>query len=122
MPSNNTSTSNQKPTDVAAPVVKNDNHDRVVSLSIDKTGAPDQTPGFTIIGDKEAALDATKRQFAEFAVSAVDQEKRVELGLAGAEDGDTADAKIDALKAEHEKAAAAAEKKAEAVVNAAFEG
>ena len=39
----------------------------------------------------------------------MDAEKRAEVGLAGAEDGDTSDAKIDALKAEHDKVAKAAE-------------
>lgn len=102
----------------AAPVVP---HDRVVSLSLRKDGTPDQhDPEF--IGDKEAAVEATKKQFAEWAVSAVDAEKRQELGLASTDEGDTSDAKIDALTAEHDKVAAAAEKHAEALVESLHKG
>jgi hypothetical protein len=96
-------------------------HDRVVSLSLRADGTPDQNNP-ELIGDKDAAIEAAKRQFAEQAVSAVDSEKRTELGLAGTEEGDTSDAKIDALKAEHDKVAAAAEKRAESVVNALHKG
>lgn len=100
------------------PVVETGAHDRVQSLSINKDGVPDQSAGWEFIGDKDAALEATKEQFRQIAVSAVDREKRADLGLAGsADEGDTSDKAIDALRAEHEKAAAAAEKKAEAVVN-----
>ena len=112
-----------KNTSADKPVIETSNHDRVVGLSIDKNGVPDQTPNFEIIGDKEAAIDAAKAQFAELAVSAVDAEKRAELGLAGTADTEPGpDAAIDALRKEHEKAAAAAEKKAEAIVNAAHKG
>lgn len=105
-----------------APVsASNAPHDRVVGLSLRADGTPDQNNP-EIIGDKDAAIEATKKQFAEFAVSAVDQEKRAELGLAGTDDGDTSDAVIDALKAEHDKAAAAAEKKAESLVNSLHNG
>ena len=96
-------------------------HDRVVGLSIRKDGTLDQNNP-EIIGDKEAALDATKEQFRQIAVAAVDAEKREELGLAGTEEGSTADAKIDKLRAEHEKAASAAEKKAESLVNSLSQG
>lgn len=92
-------------------------HDRVVALSIAKDGSFDQNNP-EIIGDKEAALEATKEQFRQNAVSRVDAEKRAELGLAPTEDGDTSDKAIDALKAEHEKAEKAAERQAESVVNA----
>lgn len=106
-----------------APVVSTGDHDRIVGLSINKQGAPDQTPDFEIIGDKEAAVAAAKEQFAQIAVSAVDAEKRAELGLAGtADEGDTSDRAIDKLRAEHDKAAKAAESKAEAVVNARHKG
>lgn len=99
------------------PVVQTGDHDRVVALSVRADGTLDQYDP-EIIGDKDAALAATKRQFAEIAVSAVDAEKRAELGLAGtAGEGDTSDAALDALKAEHEKAAKAAESKAASVVN-----
>lgn len=104
------------------PVVKTNEHDRVVSLSIRADGTPDQNDP-EIIGDKEFALEATKRQFAQIAVAAVDAEKREELGLAGTPaGGDTSDAAIDKLREEHEKAAEAAEKKAEQVVSSLHNG
>lgn len=96
-------------------------HDRVVGLSLNADGTPDQNNP-EIIGDKEAAIEATKKQFAEFAVSAADHELRVKAGLAGAEEGSTADGPIDALKAEHDKIAEAAEKQAEALVNQLHQG
>lgn len=105
----------------ANPLPNQGDHDRVVMLSLKADGTPDQHNP-EIIGDKDAAAEAAKRQFAEQAVAAVDAEKRVELGLAGDEDGSTADAKIDKLKAEHDKAAAAAEKRAESVVNSLHKG
>lgn len=92
-------------------------HDRIVGLSIRSDGSLDQTNP-EIIGDKDFALDAAKRQFAEIAVSAVDAEKRRELGLAGEDDGDTSDRLIDELKKAHDSAAAAGEKQAESVINA----
>lgn len=94
-------------------------HDRVVSLSLRSDGTPDQTSP-EMIGDKEASMEATKRQFAEFAVSAVDQEARREAGLTRDDEGDTSDAAIDKVKAEHEKASKAAESAAEATVNRLF--
>lgn len=103
------------------PVASDAPHDRVVSLSLRADGTPDQNNP-EIIGDKDAAIEATKKQFAEFAVSAADRRLREDAGLAGTDEGDTSDAKIDALKAEHDKIAAAAEKKAEATVNALHKG
>lgn len=97
-------------------------HDRVVMLSLRADGTPDQTNP-EIIGDKEFAVAAAKEQFAQRAVAAVDAAKRAELGLAGSPaGGDTSDAAIDALKAEHEKAAAAAESAAEALVDQLYQG
>ena len=105
------------------PVIETGDVDRVQGLSINKDGAPDQSAGWEFIGDKDAALDATKEQFRQIAVAAVDAVKRPELGLAGSQDeGDTSDAAIDKLKAEHQKAEAAAEKKAEALVNSRSNG
>jgi hypothetical protein len=103
------------------PVADGGDHDRVVMLSLKADGTPDQHNP-EIIGDKDTAIEAAKVQFAQQAVSAVDVVKRAELGLAGTEEGDTSDAKIDALKAEHDKAAAAAEKRAESVVNSLHQG
>lgn len=100
-------------------------HDRVVGLSLRNDGTPDQNNP-EIIGDKDAAVAATKRQFAEFAVSAADAEARRAAGIgteaAPPPDGSTGDAAIDKVKAEHEKVAAAAESAAEALVNELHQG
>jgi hypothetical protein len=50
-------------------------HDRVAMLSLRADGTPDQTNP-EIIGDKDAAVAAAKVQFAQQAVSAVDEAKR----------------------------------------------
>lgn len=97
------------------PIANQGDHDRVVMLSLNADGSADQHNP-EIIGDPEFAKEAAKVQFAQQAVAAVDAEKRAELGLAGQEEGDTSDAKIDALKKEHDKVAEAAEKRAVAVV------
>jgi hypothetical protein len=112
-----------KSTDSAAnTAVKNEgDHDRVVMLSLRADGSPDQHNP-EIIGDKEAAVEAAKTQFAQQAVSSVDAEKRADLGLAGTEEGDTSDAKIDALKKEHDSVAASAEKRAESVISSLHKG
>ena len=54
--------------------------DRVAMLSLKSDGTPDQTNP-VVIGDKEAAVAAAKRQFAEQAVSSVDEAERVKHGL-----------------------------------------
>lgn len=111
-----------KPAEKANTAVKTGDHDRVVMLSLNADGTPNQVNP-EIIGDKEFALAAAQEQFAQQAVSAIDQEKRAELGLAGpAADEDTSDAAIDALKAEHDKAADAAKKAAAKVVDALHKG
>ena len=102
-------------------VINEGDHDRVAMLSLRADGTPDQHNP-EIIGDKDAAVEATKVQFAQQAVSAVDAEKRAELGLTAADETDTSDAAIDALKAEHDKVAAAAEKAAEKAVNSLHQG
>lgn len=108
--------------EVANPVTDGGDHDRVVMLSLKADGSPDQTNP-EIIGDKDAAVAAAKEQFAQQAVAAVDAVRRPELGLAGTDvTGPSPDAKIDALKAEHDKVAAAAEKKAEAIVDSLHQG
>lgn len=93
--------------------------DRVAMLSLNKDGTPDQTNP-EIIGDKEFAVEAAKRQFAEQAVSAVDDAER-SGSTAGGETVEQ-DPAIAELKAKHDKAAAAAEKRAESVVNSLHEG
>ena len=109
-------------TKVVNPIVDGGDHDRVAMLSLKADGSPDQHNP-EIVGDKDAAVEAAKRQFAEQAVAAVDAAKRDEiLGTAAATDGGTEDAAIDKLKAEHDKAAAAAEKRAESTVNSLHQG
>ena len=98
-------------------VIETGAHDRVQSLSITKEGTPDQSAGWEFLNGDDATVESTKEQFRQIAVSAIDAEKRAELGLAGtAETEPGPDKAIDALKAEHQKAEAAAEKKAEALV------
>lgn len=94
-------------------------HDRVTSLSLRSDGTPDQNNP-ELIGDKDVALAATRKQYAEFAVSAVDAQARADAGLGAADEGSTADAAIDKVKAQHEKAEKAAESAADAIVNALF--
>ena len=96
-------------------------HDRVVMASRKPDGSPDQTPGFEYIGDKEAVLEATKEQLRQQAVSAVDTEIR---GVSSDDASGTGepDAYVAEIKAAHDKAAEAAEKAAEAEVNAHFDG
>lgn len=102
------------------PVTNDGDHDRVVMLSLNADGSPDQHNP-EIIGDKAAATAAAKEQFAQQAVSAVDAEKRSEI-LGVPDEGGTSDAKIDALKAEHDKAAEAAGRRAEKAVDALHKG
>lgn len=90
--------------------------DRVAMLSLKSDGTPDQTNPI-IIGDKEAALDAAKRQFAEQAVSAVDEAERVKNGLSVAAEKVEQDPAIDALTKVHEQTSTGAEKRAESVVS-----
>lgn len=100
-------------------------HDRVVGVSLRNDGTvAENNP--EIIGDKDAALEATQEQFRQFAVSAVDVAKRDEIigteaaALAAGEP--SPDKAIDALRKEHEKAEAAADKAAEALVNKLHKG
>jgi hypothetical protein len=97
-------------------------HDRVAMLSLRADGTPDQTAP-EIIGDKDAAVAAAKVQFAQQAVSAVDEVKRPELDLGGTVAGEEAeDPSIAELKKAHDSAAKAAESKAVSVVNGLHQG
>lgn len=93
--------------------------DRVAMLSLSKDGTPDQLNP-EIIGDKEFAVEAAKRQFAEQAVSAKDDAERSTPAAPG---GETVkqDPSIEALKKKHDAVASAAEKRAEQVVNSLHE-
>ncbi len=93
-------------------------HDRVQMLSLKADGTPDQLNP-EIIGDKEFALAATKRQFAEQAVSAVDVERRGATTTAGGEEVKQ-DPLIAKLQKSHESAEKLAESAAESTVNALF--
>lgn len=105
----------------AEKVAPSGDHDRVQMLSVRKDGTLDQHDP-EIIGDKDAAVEATKLQFATQAVANVDAEKRPELGLAGGTVEVVEDKSIGELKKAQDAAAKAAEKRAESVVNALHEG
>ena len=103
------------------PKVAEGAQDRVAMLSLKSDGTPDQTNP-VVIGDKEAAVAAAKRQFAEQAVSAVDEAERAKDGIGAAAESVKQDPAIDALTKVHEKTSTAAEARAEAVVNELHEG
>lgn len=93
-------------------------HDRVAMASRLPDGTPHQTPDFEFIGDKDFAIEASKQQLREQAVSAKDVELR---GAGTADEGDSSpDAEVQKLIDAHEAAAKSAEAKAEAEVNARF--
>lgn len=99
--------------------VSHGDHDRVVMLSLRADGTPDQHNP-EIIGDKEFALEATREQFKQQAVSAVDQAERgVSSGAGGAEPV-AQDPAIAALQDKHEAAEKAAVSAAESTVGALF--
>lgn len=101
-------------------VPKHGDRDRVAMLSLKADGTPDQHNP-EIIGEKEFALAATKEQFKQQAVSAVDQEKRAELfGTGTAAEKLTQDPKIEELTGAHDAAAKQAESAAESTVGALF--
>lgn len=89
-------------------------HDRVGMLSLHPDGTPAQLAP-EIIGNKDFALEATKRQLREQRVSAVDfAERSAAIAAAGGEV--TEDPTIAALKAKHDAAGEQAEADAEKVV------
>lgn len=92
-------------------------HDRVSMLSLRADGTPDQYQP-EIIGGKDFAVEAAKRQFAEQAVSAKDAADRPDTGAEAVGQDPT----IEARQKEHDKVASAAEKRAEQVVSALYEG
>ena len=97
-------------------------HDRVAMLSLRADGTPDQHNP-EIIGDKQFALDATREQFKQQAVSAADQAVR---GVTARPDAEAVDApedpKISELQRAHVQAEQAAQKAADATVDALFTG
>lgn len=90
-------------------------HDRVVMLSLHSDGTPAQIAP-EMIGDKEAALEATKEQFRQQAVSAKDVELR---GVSDEQESEKDDEK---LSKAHEAAAKSAESAAEKTVNGLHKG
>lgn len=83
-------------TEKKAPAVEPEQgQDRVVMLSLRADGTPDQTSP-VVIGDKEEAIEAAKRQFVEKALSDADEP--------------------------HEAVAAAAEKRAVSVIGTLHKG
>ena len=101
-------------------VPQHGDHDRVAMLSLRADGTPDQHNP-ELIGDREFALEATKRQFREQAVSAADVAARGAVADTGAEQVDQ-DPEIAKLQRVHEKAADAAESAADKAVDALFTG
>lgn len=96
-------------------------HDRVAMLSLKADGTPDQTAP-EIIGDKDAAVEAAKVQFAQQAVSAVDEKQRVDERAKTAAAEQAEDPSIAEKKKAHDAAAKAAESKAESVVSSLHQG
>jgi len=93
-------------------------HDRVQMLSLRADGTPDQHNP-EIIGDKDVALAAAKEQFKQQAVSATELTR---VGGGTVVEDAPQDPSIEAAQKEHEKAASAAEKAAEKVVNSLHNG
>lgn len=93
--------------------VETGDHDRVAMLSIAADGTPDQTNP-EIIGDKDAALAATKEQFSQIAVARVDADAREDVATS---DEIPQDAGVADRQKKHEAAVKSAEKQAESVVN-----
>ena len=93
-------------------------HDRVQMLSLRADGTPDQHNP-EIIGDPEVAKAAAREQFKQQAVSAVDVQQSA--GGSTVEDAPQ-DPSIAEAQAEHDKVAKAAEKAADAAVDALNKG
>jgi hypothetical protein len=97
-------------------------HDRVAMLSLRADGTPDQHNP-EIIGDVEWAKAAAREQFAQQAVSAADvRATSVPMMVVGDELKPASEApqdpEIEAAQKEHQKVAEAAEKAADAMVDA----
>ena len=101
-------------------VPQHGDHDRVAMLSLRADGVPDQHDP-ELIGEREFAVEATKRQFREQAVSAADVAERGVVADTGAEQVDQ-DPEIAKLQKVHESAEKDAEAAAEKAVDALFTG
>lgn len=101
-------------TEKANPVPYQGDHDRVAGLSVKADGTLDQHNPEIII-DKDAALELTRVQFAQQAVSAVDVHER---GVStGTEEDAPQDPSIAELKDKHDAAAKSAESAADKAVS-----
>lgn len=96
-------------------------HDRVAMVSVRADGTLDQTNP-EIIGNKEFAEQATREQFRQQAVSAVDQQRAAEAKGADLPDQTIEDPEIAEARKAHEAAQASADKAADATVGALFKG
>lgn len=119
----------------AAPLAHQGDHDRIAMLSLNADGTANQHNPEVII-DRDQAVEATKVQFAQQAVSVVDIDERGVGGggsgvtLVGQKDGSVkseplrtaAGPGIDDLTAKHEAAQAAGEKAAEQAVDKLIKG
>lgn len=112
------STSSSSSTKGNTAVKHEGDHDRVQMLSLRADGTPDQHNP-EIIGDPEAAKAAAREQFKQQAVSAVDAQ--APDGGSVIEDAPQ-DPSIAEAQAEHEKVAKAAEKAADAAIDALTKG
>jgi hypothetical protein len=110
-----TTSSTPAPASKGNTVAEGGDHDRVTMLSLNADGTPDQHAP-EIIGDKAAAVVATQVQMAQQAVSALEQRAMSDTTVGDAETAKAQDPAIAAAVAEAEKTTAAAEKRAEAVV------
>lgn len=105
-------------------------HDRVQMLSLRADGTPDQTPNVEIVGDPEFAKEAAREQFKQQAVSVADQLHATSepmMVVATDDKGGTElrpaseapqDPSIKERQDEHQKVAEAAEKAADAAIDA----
>jgi hypothetical protein len=89
-------------------------HDRVAMLSLNVDGSPAQHNP-ELIGDRDATLAATTKQFEQQAVSAADSQRQADAVKAAAVDAPQ-DPSIAEAKAEHDAVAATAAEAAKAVV------
>ena len=102
-------------------VPQHGDRDRVAMLSLRADGTPDQHNP-EIIGNKQFALDATREQFRQQAVSAVDQRERATGPLsAGSAEQLEQDPAIAELTGKHEAAEQAATSAADATVEALYD-
>lgn len=102
-------------------VPQHGDHDRVAMLSLRADGTPDQLNP-EIIGDREFAEAATREQFQQQAVSAVDTaERAATTDAAAAAEQVEQDPSIAELKGKHDAAADAAVAAADATVDALYQ-